>query len=282
MKRILLGLGLLLAAALAFALPTVDEVQAQVKAGHYAQAESMMQEVVAAKPKSAKAHYVYAELLAHNGHLDEAARQARLARDADPALGFTDPAKFRSFEQLLMQRQQARASHDSTLVQPSTAAPAKPGVVPAPIPARDTGLPGWVWILGLALAAWLLWRLLARRRPAASAYGAGVPGLGGAYRGTGMPVAPGGGSGLLGTGIAAAGGFAAGMLAEKMLDGQSAHAAEGTRVASSQDGLQPGMFDDYGSPAADLDQRSIDFGSGGDWGSDGGGGADMGGGGDGW
>jgi hypothetical protein len=98
-----------------------------------------------------------------------------------------------------------------------------------------------------------------------------------------VPVQPGGsGSGLLGTGLAAAGGFAAGMLAEKMLEGDR-HVAhdDGQRVASAG-GLQPGMFDDYGTPAADLQQRDVDFGSGGDWGGDAGGGMDMGGGGSDW
>jgi hypothetical protein len=265
MKRILWTLGLLLASTLAFALPSVDAVQAEVKAGHYAQAESMMQEVVAGKPKSARAHYIYAEILAHNGRFDEATKQARTAHELDPSVSFTDPARFRSFEHLLERQQAARSTSAMTSMPPVMSTPAA-----APAPLHERGLPGWVWGIGVALVVWMLWRLFARRasRVAAPAYGGGYGGYGTGYGGAGgMPMQPGGGSGLLGTGIAAAGGFAAGMLAEKMLEGDHAHAAE--MPAANRSGLQPGMFDDYGSAANDLEQRSIDFGGGGgDWGGD--------------
>ncbi|MFL6680690.1 MAG: hypothetical protein ACJ8IK_20290 [Burkholderiaceae bacterium] len=49
--------------AAAMALPSVDEVSAAARSGDYPKAESMMREVVAAKPTSAKAHYVLAEIL---------------------------------------------------------------------------------------------------------------------------------------------------------------------------------------------------------------------------
>src|ERR1700743_245499 len=90
----------------ALALPSVNEVQAAVKAGDFPKAESMMQEVVADKPQSAKAHYLYAEILAHDAKFADAAAQARKAREIDPALSFTnDPAKFRSSEQDLQRAQ---------------------------------------------------------------------------------------------------------------------------------------------------------------------------------
>lgn len=274
MKRILLSLLLLAASALAFALPSVEAVQAEIKAGHYTQAESMMQEVAAAKPKSAKAHYVYAEILAHNSRFEDAAREARLARELDPALRFTDPAKFRSFEQLLQREQAPRTS-----TVPSTTSLSAPAAAPARAPVvqqHDSGLPGWVWGIGFAAVAVLIWRLVSRRSAAAAApsYAGGYGGYGGAPMPTG-----GSGSGMLGAGLAAAGGFAAGMLAEKMLDGDHHH-DDGYRGGSSAapGGLQPGMFDDDARGAAgELQDRSIDFGSGGDWSGDAGGG-DFGGG----
>ena len=58
----------------------------------------MMQEVVAAKPQSAKAHYLYAEILAHDAKFSDAAAQARRAREIDPALSFTnDPEEVPQF-----------------------------------------------------------------------------------------------------------------------------------------------------------------------------------------
>src|SRR5471032_1030985 len=111
MKRKYLLCAVTLAAALssaaAFALPSTGDVEAAVKAGNYPKAETMMQEVVAAKPQSAKAHYIYAEILAHDAKFSDAAAQARQARALDPALSFTtDPEKFKSFERLL-EREQA-------------------------------------------------------------------------------------------------------------------------------------------------------------------------------
>ena len=74
----------------ASALLSLDAVKAEVQKGNYGQAQTMMEEVVAAKPSSARAHYVYAETLAHNRRFDEAARQATTASTLDLALGFTD------------------------------------------------------------------------------------------------------------------------------------------------------------------------------------------------
>lgn len=107
-RILLLGLALLSALWLgsAQALPSVDQVQAAAKSGDYAGAEKMMREVVTAKPDSARAHYVLAEILAHERQFGEAAEHTRRARALDPAIKFADPAKFTAFEQLL-QREQA-------------------------------------------------------------------------------------------------------------------------------------------------------------------------------
>ncbi|HET9646360.1 MAG TPA: tetratricopeptide repeat protein [Burkholderiaceae bacterium] len=285
MKRIILGL-LLLWSALAFALPSVEQVQAELKAGRYVQAEQMMKEVVAARPNSAKAHYVYAEILAHNGRFEQAAQQAQEAKRIDPKVGFADPAKFSAFEQLL-QREQAQARQSAQ--QPRTGGSLSTPVVPSPItpattlPSRASGggIPGWLWVAGIALIAFLVWRMVSSRRNAqtfpgsAASYpmGSGMP-MGGQMNPGGMPMQQPGaaGSGMLGTGIAAAGGFAAGMLAEKMLHGGHHDAPNPPGASADQGGpaipgtLQPGMFND--DPAAnELQSRDIDFGSGGDeWG----------------
>ena len=105
--HILVALALAVWSAVAWALPTTQQVEAEVRQGHYDRAEAMMKEVVDARPQSARAHYVYAEILAHSGKFAEASEEARLARQSDPKLAFTDPAKFRAFEQLLQRRQAA-------------------------------------------------------------------------------------------------------------------------------------------------------------------------------
>src|SRR5206468_2895891 len=91
-----------------------------------------------------------------------------------------------------------------------------PARAPQPVE-RSSGLPGWVWGLGIAVIAALLWRMFIARRQAAAltpgsagtSYGAASPGSGPGYGPMGGP--PSAGSGMLGTGVAAAGGFAAGM-----------------------------------------------------------------------
>jgi len=281
MKRLLAMLAFVamgLASAAAFALPSVTEVQAEVQKGNYAQAETLMRDVVAAKPGSAKAHYVYAEILAHNKRYEFALQEARLAQQLDPALGFTQPDKFRSFEQLL-EREQRGTTAAGGGNSPGTAVQA-PRQAPAPRAAeRSSGLPGWIWGAGFAVIAVLLWRMFSARRaqPMSPAYAGGMPT--GGYGPNYSPMGGGTGSGMLGTGLAAAGGFAAGMLAEKMLDGHRDGGSSSSNAASDG-GLSPGYFDN--SAADELSNRSVDFGSGGDWDSGGGGGGSDGGGSDGW
>ncbi len=275
MRRLLIAAFLSGLAFQAMALPTVEEVQAEAAKGHYAEAETMMQEVVAARPGSARAHYVYAEMLAHDRRFDLAAEQVAQARSIDPALKFTDPDRFRAFEQLLAREQ---ASARGAGVGTRTPALAPPTTEVAPVQ-RSAGIPGWVWVLGLAGLGFVAWRALSARRPAAAGAapyapavaGGGAPAggtLGGGY-GPGYPPAPGAGSGLLGTGMAVAGGVAAGMLAEKLLEG---HRGDGLGLAGGNAGggslasdlMGGGRSDD--SAARELEQRPIDFGSGDEWG----------------
>ena len=105
---------------------------------------------------------------------------------------------------------------------------------PAPAAA---GMPGWIWLAGLAAIAFVLWRCFSRGRAATAAGAAALPGAGygtpmqagaartaaapsGHRRRGHRPYGPGyatqrPGSGMLGVGLGAAGGLAAGMLAER-------------------------------------------------------------------
>jgi hypothetical protein len=171
MKAKILLASLALWSAAAFALPSFTDVENAVHSGNYAQAETMMQEVVAAKPGSAKAHYVYAELLAHDAKFGQAATEAAQAQQIDPAISFTDPAKFRDFQRLL-QREQAGGTRANA---PAGYAPGH-GYGTAPI---QRGVPGWAWGLGFAIIAFMIWRMASRRTSmmGRAAYG-GAPGYG--------------------------------------------------------------------------------------------------------
>ena len=289
MKNLIASLALATLSALAWALPTLQQVETEVSQGHYAQAESMMREVVAAKPDSARAHYVYAEILAHDGKIAIATDEARKARDIDPDVKFTDPEKFRAFEASLLHAQAPAAR--SPLTPSQSRAPLAPARV-APVAAG--GLPSWVWLVGLLAIGIVLWRMFSRSRAAGSGaiaapgsavgmpmqpgangpgYGPGAsPGAGGTPYGPGYaPQRP----GMMGVGLAAAGGVAAGMLADELL-----HRRQGGAVDNSMGNNGGGLFDAPGGSAAnDLENRPIDFGTGGnDWdaGSNDGGGFDAG------
>lgn len=288
MKKLILSLALAAATAFAWAVPSLQEVEAQIQQGHFAQAETMMGEVVAARPGSARAHYIYAEVLAHQANFAKAADEARLARQIDPDVKFTSAEKFQAFEDQLQRQQNQQSQATRARVAPSTmqAAPVAP---PLAAPRAASGIPSWLWLGGLAVVAFLLWRGFSRSRAAGAgplaapgAYGTSAgpfaQSAGPAPYGAGYPGAQ-AGSGMLGVGLAAAGGVAAGMLADEFL-----HRRQDQHLADPNAG-QAGFFDSPqgGSAASDLESRPIDFGTGGaDWDSGsidvGGGGSDGGGG----
>ena len=192
----------------------------------------MMQQVVEAKPDNAKAHYLYAEILAHNGKFEDATAQALQAKQIDPQIRFTSPEKFRHFEALLLNSSQGGSKAVVTQPQPQSAIRSPQSAIvnstaPRPNePERSGGLFGLGWgaiLLIVVIVGALI--MFARRRQQtntmyqnapAGGYGPqGGYGNGGTYGG-GPTVVNTGGSGI-GTGIAAGvGGFAAGMLAERV------------------------------------------------------------------
>lgn len=291
-KRIALGWMVAMLSAVAWALPTTQQVEQAVQRGDYAQAETMMKEVVGARGDSARAHYVYAEILAHNGNFAQASQEASRARQIDPAIKFTEPAKFSAFQQLLERQQQPQGAKPQARRSEAAAPTSAP-----PAPAAG-GLPSWVWIAGLAALGFGLWKVMSRRSAvgaaagpafganqpmAAQAYGQapmaggnfGAPMAGGGYApGMQMPSA---GGGMMRTGAAVAGGLAAGVLLDQMMHrgGNDANAATGAADSSNFDASQSA------GASADLENRAVDFGTGNDWDS---GSVDVGGGSsdDGW
>jgi hypothetical protein len=309
----LIGVVLMLSLSLSWALPTLQQVEAEVQKGNYTQAESMMKEVVAAKPDSAKAHYIYAEILAHDARFATASTEAATARRLDPNIGFTDPAKFSAFEELLKRQQGSTAAARTA---PVSAAPTRSAVPStestAPVRTeRSGGVPPIVWLVGLLVIGFVLWRGLARSR-AASAGAVGMGGAGYAPQAPGMAMnngmapgaamgyPPGGvapmnqggyynnpgypqgqpmqqarqGSGMLGTGMAVAGGVAGGMLLDRMLNSRHEGAAGASQGYADQGGsVNPAAFDSPASDAAagELENRQVDFGNGNDWDAGGGG-----------
>jgi hypothetical protein len=285
MKKLVASLAFALVASAAWALPTVQQVEIEVQQGHTERAEGMMSEVVAAKPGSARAHYVYAEILARNGKFAKASEEEAKARQIDPNASFASPDRVQAFEQLLDREQRAASRTAQAPMTSGAQAPmTNSGMAPLRTAAPSPGIPSWLWLAMLAAVAFFLWRGFSRSRAAAAGAwpgAGGVPAPGYGPMNPGAPYGPGvsgASSGLLGTGLAVAGGVAGGMLLDEMLhrrnDPGFDRGGNGLFGSGGSDALQ-------GNDAAtELETRQVDFGNGNDWDS-GGGSADLGGGGDG-
>src|SRR5437868_3033314 len=81
----------LLLASPVLAVPTMDQVYQTARSGDLRDADHMMREVLQAHPKSAKAHYVYADILAHEGYKDQARDELSTAERIMPGLPFVTP-----------------------------------------------------------------------------------------------------------------------------------------------------------------------------------------------
>lgn len=249
-----LALLLLTVTASAYALPTLEDVEHAVHRNDYVSAESMTREVVNAQPNSAKPHYILAEILAHEGKLNEARTQAAQAKQLDPAIKFTSPESFARFE----------AELNGGRKPPLRAASAPP---PHKAESSSDGGSSSLWIVLLVGGAIAFFAF--RRRSAPPPYGGygnpnspmpGQPGY------TNYPPGyPPPGSGTGHTVAAGLGGLAAGMLAEHLIEGamDRRHDANGNPLY-----VPPG--EDTSNQS--LEDRPIDFGNSNDWGGDSGGG----------
>ena len=165
-------------------------VQAQVQKGRYDEAESMMAEVLAAKPDSPKAHYLYAQILAKRGRLDLARQHAAKARGLDPSIGFTTKARFESFEKRiatnapgtvatpapqLMSEREMMAPQQRHAAQVQAA---EEVVSEERVSHLKSTASLWPWVLGIGLGWWLLRRMARRPQQLHRDGGHGRPGGG--------------------------------------------------------------------------------------------------------
>jgi len=166
MQRMLLALILTLAAGVALALPSPKEIEAAVGAGQLPQAETMLREVLQAKPQSAKAHYELGQVLARQGKYFDAQQALDQAKSIDPTLKFaTSPEAFaKTYDTVLAQ---VRGAPSAASAKAAVATPAAPVASPAPAsPAGGFNLM-YVWMGAAGLV--VLGLILRRRATAAPA-----------------------------------------------------------------------------------------------------------------
>ena len=115
MKKYVMALvaSLMLVSATAFAaVPSASQIEQSMTQGNWSQADAQLNEVLQAHPNNAKAHYLYAQVLDREGRSSDALAQVQQARTLDPAIKFTDPARFNAME--------ARIRSDANRVNSST------------------------------------------------------------------------------------------------------------------------------------------------------------------
>jgi hypothetical protein len=187
---------LLATRALAATDPTSEQIYQAAQSGQLARAEQMIEQVLRDHPKSARAHYVAAEVYAKEGHISAARRELSTAQDLAPGLPF---AKSESVAAL---KRELAGSGTSSFV--ASRAPTH-GIAPFAM-------------FGLLLAGiGVLWLVLRGRREPAPAYPAypvatspvaASPGATPFGGGAGVMGAPTAGSGI---GSSIAGGLASGL-----------------------------------------------------------------------
>ncbi len=246
------------------AVPSIQQVYTAASSGRLQQARQEIDQVLAAYPDSAKAHYVSARVAALQGQWSRASAELTQARRLDPGLGFARRDTVAAFA-----RQVAEHSGRTASV-------------------RRHGLPLGAIGIGLTLLALLvLWGVYrASRRPQlaqipAQPWGAypqqplqpgfgPAPGMAPGYGPSYPPAPPAGGAGgvlgAVGTGLALGAGVAAGeMLVDKLLDGGAARPAW-------DGGGQGGADFGAAGPSALPDDQDFGIDDSGSWSDDGSGG----------
>jgi hypothetical protein len=158
--------------ALAQGEPTIDQIYQAASGGRLSEARSMVDQVVTNHPKSAKAHYVKAEVAARQHEAATAREELAAAERIAPGLPFARPESVQALRTQIDNLSSARAPARAPAMGAATA--------PAPAPSAP-GLPWGKIVIGLAVALGIV-ALLRRRMPAPTTYGsapganAGVPG----------------------------------------------------------------------------------------------------------
>jgi hypothetical protein len=266
----------LAASAMALALPSPKDIETAVSQGHLTQAESMLREVIAAKPQSAKAHYELAQVLLRENRASEAQAELKQAQGIDPTLKFASSDK--QFQELMERTQVKPQAAQATSVQAAPQAPAQSG--------NGFSLTYvWIGIAALGVVALLMRMNRPASQPMSPAYASPASPTGSplstafgrnpttgyapapaGYPAAGYPgAAPSGGSTVAGAVVGGLAGVAAGYALSKALEGDH-HPAPPAQAPASN-----GWADNQGLVSGQAAAPEFDAGTGSDWGDDSGG-----------
>jgi tetratricopeptide (TPR) repeat protein len=180
--------GLLLAAclnaglAMAQSEPTLNQVYAAAQAGKLDDAQLMIQQVLISHPKSAKAHFVRAELFARQGDAARAREALATADKLSPGLAFAKPEAVQALRTQLATKStpQTGSSLTGNRAAGNAVAHAAP-VVAAPVQAASSSSWGLPLLLvgGVLVAGYFIFRRRATQPAAQQPAYAGAGGLSG-------------------------------------------------------------------------------------------------------
>jgi hypothetical protein len=150
MKKFLLAVAaslMLVSVAVFAAAPSVSQIEQSMSRGEWQTADAQLTEVLRAHPDSARAHYLYAQVLDREGRAADALSQVQQAKTLDPAIKFTDPSRFAATEA----RIRANANRVNSVSNNSTAVTRNPFNTNAVAPAPEKHGPGMAMWIGLAV-----------------------------------------------------------------------------------------------------------------------------------
>ncbi|GAC1525101.1 MAG: hypothetical protein NVS2B4_00800 [Ramlibacter sp.] len=268
--------------------PSIDQVYQAANAGRLAEADKMIEQVLANHPNSAKAHFVKAELAARESNAAVARAELAKAEKIAPGLPFAKPEAVQALRAEVSSSGSLQSTPSSRQSERMTAAPA---------PSSQGQFPLATIAVVFALIAGGIYLLVRRRNPApdlpaAATYAggpvqpmgtgmpAGVPpgmqqGYGPGYPAAGYPQQPQPGMGsTLGRGLATGLAVGAGVVAAQEI-GHRLFDQHGQPMPSSQTGALPESERGLLDPGVNPDMGGQDFGinDAGDW--DQGGGSDV-------
>ncbi|AJY67571.1 tetratricopeptide repeat protein [Burkholderia glumae] len=80
------------------AVPSLAQVEQSVSQRNWQRADAQLSEVIQAHPDSARAHYLYGQVLDREGRAADALAQIERAKSLDPSIHFTNPSTFAQTE----------------------------------------------------------------------------------------------------------------------------------------------------------------------------------------
>lgn len=267
------------------------EVEAALQQGNYTLAEQELRQAIVEHPQSAKAHYLLAQVLAHEGNIGDAQKEASQAKALDPQISFTTPARFERFQSELNQALAPSSAVRSPVAAAAVTREAPYAAAQQPVVEQHSRGSIWPWVIGAVIVV-LLFGWFRRRQQGAfnnqDNQGYGAPGPqnpygNGPYPPPGYQQGPQGGSGIGGSIL---GGLAGGVLGaaavnayenhERREDQERGDFQSGNNFAPTQQDSQDQAYDQLRNQPIDTGNNddSWDDNSGGDS-FDGGGGDDS-------